>query len=159
MEIVRTFRIDTFVYTEKLTVFLGNQGIGTMRASKSEGSCNNFTGRECLTTDFTLVLPIATIVVVDEMVGSTTQRTNGIFGNGFSVATLNRFNRLTILPLIVFEKKLPVLLDKGFDNRKFINLKFLVLWRMGIIESPLFERNISANKMLLGTRSEAMVFR
>ena len=147
MEIVRTFGIDTFVYTEKLTVFLGNQGIAAMRAGKSDGSCNNFTGTECLTTDFTLVLPIASIVVVDVMVWSTTQRADGILRNRFTVTTLNRVDRFAILPLIVFEKELPVLFDKGLDDRKFINLEFLVLGRMGIIESPLSERDISANKV------------
>jgi len=28
-----------------------------------------------------------------------------------------------------------------------LNFKFLVLWRMGIIESPLLERNVSADKI------------
>ena len=60
---------------------------------------------------------------------------------------MNRFERLAILPLIAFEKKLPVLFDKGFDDREFIHFKFLVLWRMGIIESPLFERVVSAVKI------------
>ena len=53
----------------------------------------------------------------------------------------------TILPLIVFEKELPVLFDKGFDDREFIHFEFWVLRRMGIIKSPLFKRNISANKV------------
>ena len=44
-----------------------------------------------------------------------------------TITTLNRFNRLSIFPLIVFEKELPVLFDKGFDDRKLINLKFLIL--------------------------------
>ena len=60
---------------------------------------------------------------------------------------MNRLEWFTILPVIVFEKELPVLLDKGFDDREFIHFKFLVLWRMGIIESPLFERDISADKI------------
>ena len=60
---------------------------------------------------------------------------------------LDWFNRLTVFPLVVFKKKLPVLFDKGFDDRKLINLEFLILWRMGVIKSPLFERDISANKI------------
>ena len=135
------------MYAEKFAVFLGNQGIAAMRADKAYRSCNNFSGTESLTTYFALELTVAAIVVVDEMVWSTTQRTDGIFGNGFTITTLNRFNRLAILPLIVFQKELPVQLDKWFDNRKFINLKFLVLGGMGIFESPLFEWDISANKI------------
>lgn len=33
------------------------------------------------------------------------------------------------------------------DQREFINLEFLIFWRMGIIESPLLKRDISANKV------------
>ena len=118
-----------------------------MRADKAYRSCKDFTGTEGLPTDFALVLSIAAVVVVDEMVWSTTERTDGILWNGFRVATLNRFKGFAILPLIVFQKELPVLFDKGFYNRELVNLKLLVLWRVGIIECPLLEGNISANKI------------
>ena len=49
--------------------------------------------------------------------------------------------------MIVFEEKLPVLSDKGFDDRKFINFKFLVFGGMGLIKGPLFKRDISADKV------------
>ena len=135
------------MYAKKLAVFLCNKCIATVRAGKAERCCNNFTGAKGLATDLTLVLAVAAIIVVDEMVGSTAKRTDGIFGNGFAIATLNGFEGLTILPLIVFEKKLIVLFDKGFDDRKLIHFKFLVLWRMGILKSPLLKRDISANKI------------
>jgi len=35
---------------------------------------------------------------------------------------------------------------RSVDGRKFIHLEFLVLRGMGIIESPLLERNIFADK-------------
>ena len=41
---------------------------------------------------------------------------------------------------------LPVLFV-GYDSREFINLEFLVLWRVGIIESPLLEWNISTDEI------------
>ena len=147
MKIVRAIKISTFMYTEEFTVFLGNKGIATVRAGKPERRGDNITGRECLTADFALVLPVATVVVIDEVMRSTTEWTDGIFGNGFTIAALNRFDCFTILPLVVFKKELPVLFDKGFDDRKFINLEFLILWGMGIVKSPLFQRNISANKV------------
>jgi hypothetical protein len=40
-----------------------------------------------------------------------------------------------------------VLFDKGFNDRKFINFEFLIFGRMRIIESPLFKRDISADKI------------
>ena len=134
------------MYAEKFPVFLGNKSIATVRANKPEWCCNELAGAESLPTDLTLVLAIAPVIVIDEMVRGTAKWTDGIFGNGFTIAPLNRFERFGILPLIVLEKKLPVLFDKGFDDREFIHFKFLVLWRMGIIERPLLERDISADK-------------
>lgn len=118
------------MYTEERTVFLCNKGIATMRTCQSERCCNKFTGAKGLTTDLVLALPIATIVIIDIMMRCTTQRADGIFQKEFIIATLNRFDRFAILPLIVFEKELPVLFDKGFNDRKLINLKFLIFWRM-----------------------------
>ena len=40
----------------------------------------------------------------------------------------------------------PVLFE-GYDFRKLINFELLVFRRMGIIKSPLFKRNVSADKM------------
>ena len=133
--------------TKEFTVFLGNKCVATMRTGKPARCCNNFTGAKGLTTDFTLVLAVAAIVIVEEMVGSTTQRTDSILRNGFAVATLNRLNGLAILPQIVLQKELPVLFDKGFNDRELVDFEFLILGRMGIIESPLFKRNISADKI------------
>lgn len=147
VEIVRTFGIDTFMYAEEFTVFLGSQGIATVRACKPDRGGGNIAGRESLTADLALVLPVSTIVIVDKMMRRSAQRTDSIFGKGFTIATLNRLNRFAIFPLIVFEEKLPVLFDESFDNREFIYFEFLVFWGMGIIKSPLFERDISADKI------------
>ena len=142
VEIVRTFWIDAFMYAEELTIFFGNECISAVRTGKAKRCCNDFTGAEGLSTDFALILTVATIIVVNVVMRSSTQRADGIFRNGFTIAALNRFKWFAILSLIVFGKKLPVLFDKGFDDRKFINLEFLILGRMGIIGSPLFERNV-----------------
>ena len=51
--------------------------------------------------------------------------------------------------LVVRDKVFPVpVLLIGYDFGKFINLKLLVLWRMGIIESPLLKRDISTDKVV-----------
>ena len=54
---------------------------------------------------------------------------------------------LGLLPFVVFEKELPILFDERFYDWKLVDFELLVLWRMGIIESPVFKRNISANKI------------
>ena len=70
VEIVRAFGIHTFVDAEEFTVFLSNEGVAAMRASKPERGGNYFAGAEGLPTDFTLILPIPAIVVIDVMVRS-----------------------------------------------------------------------------------------
>lgn len=65
-------------------------------------------------------------------------------------STKYRANGLVVALLVVRDKVFPVpVLLIGYDFGKFINLKLLVLWRMGIIESPLLKRNISTDKVLL----------
>ena len=134
------------MHAEELTVFLGNKGISAVGTEQTDRSCNNFTGTEGLPADFALELPVATIIIVDVMMGSATQRADGIIRNGSAVAALDRLYRFAIFPQIVFEKELPVLFHKGFDDGQLIHFEFLVSGRMGIIESPLFERDISANE-------------
>ena len=147
MKIVGTFRIHTFMNAKEFTVYLGNECIAAMRTDKPERSDDFFSGRECLSTDFALILTVTAIVIVEVMMRSSAKRANSIFWDGLTITTLNRFNRLSILPLIVFEKELPILFDEGFDDRKLVNLEFLILRGVGIIESPLFQWYISADKV------------
>ena len=72
VEIIRALWIDTFMYAEELTVFLGNEGISAVRAGKAKGCCYEFTGTEGLPADFALVLTVAAIVVIDVVMWSPT---------------------------------------------------------------------------------------
>ena len=54
-------------------------------------------------------------------------------------------------------KELPVLPDKRFDDREFIYFEFLVLWRMGIIKSPLFKRDIFADEIPLSFKEKVLL--
>ena len=50
--------------------------------------------------------------------------------------------------LVIRDEILPVpVLLIGYDFRKLINLELLVLRRMGIIKSPLLERDVSTDKI------------
>ena len=147
MKIVRAVRVYAFMDTEEFTIFFSYQGLAAVRAYQSKRSFNYFAGNESLTTDLTLILTITTIVIVDVMMRSTTKRTYSFFGNRFTVTALNFLYRFTVFPLIVFEKELPILFYKSSDDRELVNLEFLVLWRVGIVESPLLERDISADKV------------
>lgn len=68
VEIIRAFGAYTFMYAEEFTVFLGSQGISTVRTGKAERCCNDFTGAEGLTADFALVLAITAVIIIDVMV-------------------------------------------------------------------------------------------
>ena len=135
------------MHDEVLSVFLRNKGIAAVGACKAQRCGDKFTGAESLSADFALVLAVSPIIVVDEMVRGTTQRAGGIFGNGPAITALYWFEGSAILPLVVFKKELPVLLVKGLDDRKLIHLEFLIFRGMGIIKSPLLERDISADKI------------
>lgn len=98
VEIVRVLGFCTFVLTEEFPVFLGNKSMSAVRAQKAHRGSRGITGREGLTTDFTLILSITAIIVVDEMMRRTTQRAYSIFRNTFSVSALYWFQRLVIFP-------------------------------------------------------------
>lgn len=122
------------------------RGYGCSRAHESDWGSDLFTGDECLFAGFVLVLPIAAVVVIDIQVWSPAGRADSILWVYFLIAALNRFNRLTVFPLVIFEEELPVLLYEGFDDRRPVDGKFLVFGGMGIIKSLLFEWDVSTDE-------------
>ena len=139
--------VDAFMDAEKLPVLIRDEGVAAVRAYKAERRGDNLAGDKGLPTDFALELPIAAIIIVEIVVRCPTKRTEGIFRDGFTIATLNGSDGFAVLPEIVFKEKLPVLFDKGFNDRKFIYFEFLIFGRMGIIKGPLLEWNIFADKV------------
>lgn len=99
-----------------------------------------------MSADLALVLSVAAVVIVDKVMRSTAQRADNIFRNGFTIPALDWLDGFAVSPQIVFEEKLPVLFDKGPDAREFVNLKLLILWRVGIVIGPLLEWYISTDK-------------
>ena len=147
VKIVRAFGVDTLMEDEVLSLFFSDEGVSAVRADKADGGRDLFAGNESLAADFALVLPVAAVIVVDVMVGSATERTDDIIRDCSAITSLNGFNGFTILPEIVFEEELPVLFDEGFDNRELVDLEFLILRGVGIVKSPLLERDVSANEV------------
>ena len=72
VEIIRTLWIDSFMYAEELTVFLGIEGISAVRAGKAKRCCNDFTGTEGLTADFAQILTVTAIIVENVAMWSST---------------------------------------------------------------------------------------
>ena len=72
------------------------------------------------------------------MIRSVTLRTGTVGSNIAFAMTEYRLDGLAIAFLVVGNKISPVpFLFERDDFREFINLKLLILWRVGIIESPL----------------------
>ena len=119
----------------------------TVRAGKADWSSNLFRSNESLSADLALELTVTAIIVVDVLMRGTANRAYRIFRNGSAITALNRFEFLFVFPEVVFKEKPVVLFDESFDDRKSVHGEFLIFRRVGIIESPLFQRDISADKV------------
>ena len=69
VKIEGTLRIDTFVDTEKFTIFFWSQSVSAVRAEKLDRDRRSI-GIKGMTTNFAEELPSTAIVVVDEMMGA-----------------------------------------------------------------------------------------
>ena len=103
---------------------------------------------EFSSTDFTENLSFGTVVFIEEGFGSITARTGTVIWDVALRTAADRADFLTITFFVVGNEVLvvPVLAEVG-DKRELINLELLIFGRMGIIKSPLLERDISANKI------------
>ena len=72
VQIVRAFRIYTFMNAEKFTVFLSNKGVTTVRAGETNGYSDNVSRAESLSTNLALILPVTAIIIVNKVVRSST---------------------------------------------------------------------------------------
>ena len=102
----------------------------------------------CL-ADLAQKLAFLPAVVPHEIVNrGVTGRAGTMFWNITLYSAEYRTYGFVIALLVIRDEILPVpVLLIGYDFRKLINLELLVLRRMGIIKSPLFERNISTDKV------------
>ncbi len=77
----------------------------TVRTDKAHRCGNRISVGKGLSTDFTRILPISTIIVVDEMVRGATERTYRFFGHGLSISALNRFLLVDVWSRILYQKR------------------------------------------------------
>jgi hypothetical protein len=88
------------------------------------------------------------VVAIQERLGCIACRAGTFFRDIALRAASDRLNRFSVLPDIVLVKILPVPLLVMVDNPgESIHLELLVLGRMGIVESPLLEWDISADEV------------
>ena len=105
-------------------------------------------GRKSGSTDFTEYLPFRTVVFVKEGLGCITAWAGAGIRDIALRTAADRADFLTVTFFVVRDEIFisPVLAEVS-DQREFINLELLVLGGMGVIESPLLEGDISANKV------------
>ena len=148
MKIIRAILVYTFMYDEEFTVFLRNQSITTMRTAKLYRRVSTYILWKACVADLAEELTFGTIVLIEIDFRCTTTRATAVIGDLTPWVTTNRCNSL---PITFFKVRNEILispiLSEVSDKRKLINFKFLILRGMGIIKSPLFKRDISADKV------------
>ena len=148
MKIVRALRVHAFVYDEMFPVFLWNKRIAAMGAAQFHGGKAAFSGGKPGGTDLAEYLAFGAVVFIEEWLWGVTAWAGAFVGDVTLRAAADRPNLLAIALFVVRDKFLvsPVLTEVG-DQRQLINLELLVFWGVGIIKSPLLERDISADKV------------
>lgn len=140
--------IDAFVDAEVLPVFDRLEGMAAVRALELQGGCDVFPVDKGLLADFAFELSTSAAVVIDILMRCTAERADGIRGNivGLAFLWFNWLYGLAVPKKVVFVPELPVLFDEGFDDGQLIGEEFLVFGAVDFVMSPLFKRDVSADK-------------
>lgn len=145
-DIVRALRVDTLVDIEVLAVFDLDQSTLTVRAAKSVLLPETVLSRsEQCAADFALELSLFTVVAVEVVMRSTALRTDAVFGDVADRAftALDGLDDLAVpLAIVVDETFLGPAVLMVLELGKDVGLELLVLGRLGVIESELFQRDI-----------------
>ncbi len=147
VEVVRTFRIDTFVEDEVLPLFLWDESIAAVRAAQLHGREAAVPRGESGIAYLAENLSFGTVVPVEVWHGRVTARTGAVLRNIAFRTAVYRPDLLSVAFFGIGDKLLvsPFLAEVG-NKRERIDLELLVFWGMGIIRSPLFEGYVSADK-------------
>ena len=148
MEIVRAFRVHTLMQDKKLPVLFGDESIPAVRAAQLYRREAVILLGELCVTDLTGELTFGTVILVKIWLRSLTTGTGTVIGD---VTFGPPFDGTDLLAVMFFKERdqfliSPVLTEIG-DQREFINLVLLVFRGMGVIKRPLFERDVSADKI------------
>lgn len=131
-----------------IPVFLWNKGVTAVWAAQLYRREAALLRREPCITDLTEKLAFGTVIFVEERLRSATARAGTLVRDITFGAAADRADLLTVTLFKVRDEFFvsPVLPEVS-DKREFINFKFLIFGRVGIIKSPLPEGNVSADKI------------
>jgi len=149
VKVVGAFGIHAFVDDEVLTVLLTCQSMGAVRTLEGKGFGETvLIRRKEGPADLTHQLAGLAVVTIQERLRCIAGRAGAILRDITHRAAADRLNRFSVLPRVVAVKILPVPVLLMIDNLwKMIHFELLVLRRMRIVESPLLERDISADEV------------
>lgn len=149
VEIVGAFGMDAFVDDKVLPLFFRNECLAAVGTAQGEllGEAV-FIRRKICIAYLALELSGLTVITVKIRLWSATGGAGTVFrdvafltsGDGFYL------NMVPAFKVRNQETPVPLMLD-DLDFGKFVHFELLIFWRMGIIESPLLERYISADKI------------
>ena len=126
----------------------GIERVPAMRTSKFQRRKAIVLWRKFGIADFTKNLTFRTIVFIEKWFRCITARTGTMLGNIAFGTSMNGLNFLTIAFFIVRKKVFVIpTLSKISEERKLVYFVFLIAWRVRVIKCPLFEREISTNKL------------
>ena len=148
VEIVRTFRIYTLMQDKTFPVLFGNESVPAVRTAQLHGRKTVILLWELRVTDLAGELTFGAVVLVKIRFWSLTAGTGTVIGDITFGPPADGTDLLFITFFKVRDQFLisPVLAEIR-DQRKFINLIFLVFRRMGIIKGLLLEWDVSADKI------------
>ena len=146
--VVRAFPVDTFPDGEELPVLDRNQGMA------AEGTADlilftkpGFARGEKFTANLALVLAVIPVVPVEITDRGATAGTAEVIRENHVGTAFYRLQFTAVMaPGVFAEQVLPVFMPDGDDFWQGIRFELFVFRGMGIIVSPLPERNISADE-------------
>lgn len=148
VEIIGAPGVDAFMDDEVLAVFLMDKCIAAV------GTAQDVLARETVLlwgkvgiTDFAFDLPALSVIAVKVRFWGIAGRTLTIVRDVAVFTSCNRFDLFVVFGLKVRDEKVPVpfILTEA-DPGKFIGLELLIFRGMGIVKSPLFKRDVFADK-------------
>jgi len=151
VKIVGTLLVHALVNDEELAVLDRNKGIATERTAEGHVLFDRIgISKETVTTDLAEELAFITVVLVKVDHGSAAAGTADILRDVTGGAAFDGRKLFAILPTVVSKEILPLPILRSrtdiAEDRRFVYAVFLVFRRMRIIEGPLLEWDISADK-------------
>ena len=147
VEVVRAFRVDTFVEDEVLPLLLWDEGVAAVRAAQLHGREPAVPRGEPGIAYLAEDLAFGAVVPVEVWHGRVTARAGAVLRDIAFRTAVHRPDLLSVAFFEIGDELLvgPALAEIG-DKRKRIDLELLVFWGMGIIKGPLLEGYVSADK-------------